>query len=546
MRDVERGLAVVVVGLIHAHLENERVHLGREDAGLAEHDHAPVTERQRDALRMSLGGAPHAARFPVVRGVAHPQDRGRAGRNRERLTGERRHRVDALRRLAAARDRVLAEQPVRAAEDQLLVVPARVRVIVASVRLDPFRAKLEPRTRDPGFRVPVASARTIPAPMDSHQAPRPARERWSVVRRRVLLVVGTFAITSSAAWLVHAWVSSAEYYERVKAGGHGWRGRIHSASAELGLVPTPGAIGAEVLPIGPDVPNRISLAGYRIPVDGPDATARRPLVLALGCSYTYGATVLAEETFAWRVAETLQGTCHNAGICGGGAAQMLLLARERVPRERPEWVLVQYSPWLLERGRSPYAPTYVGRIPVPHFVGTQQGVQLVPPAFRTCVFELPFERYRDTARGTSDLIDFFWNAGLPACLHDDLGRSRSALSAALEPSRRPASDPEVAHAVYPEIARLCRENGSRMVIAWIDQQWLAGEREVPSVLAELDVPIARCSERLVAELPERTRREYLRAYSLVRGDPPRSIDPHPNARAHALIAEEILAAMGRR
>ena len=35
---------------------------------------------------------------------------------------------------------------------------------------------------------------------------------------------------------------------------------------------------------------------------------------------------------------------------------------------------------------------------------------------------------------------------------------------------------------------------------------------------------------------------YLRAYGHWKGNPPRLIDEHPNARAHAIIAEQVLAA----
>lgn len=272
----------------------------------------------------------------------------------------------------------------------------------------------------------------------------------------------------------------------------------------------------------------------------------RPVLLALGCSFTFGSSVLAEETFAWRVAGELDAICHNAGICGGGAAQMLQRARELLPRERPAWVLVQYSPWLLERGRLPFAPTYIGRVPTPYFARTGGGVELLPPAWPTLVFDLPFDRFRSTERGPLDFLSFFRSVGLPLCFHDDLGRARTALARITGPDQDPATDAEVEAAVYPEIARLCREHGARMVIVWLDARPLDGIPEESLVLRSLDAPVARCGERLAAELPERTRRAWNQAYTLVRGDPPRSIDPHPNAHAHALIADEILRTIGRR
>jgi hypothetical protein len=209
-------------------------------------------------------------------------------------------------------------------------------------------------------------------------------------------------------------------------------------------------------------------------------------------------------------------------------------------------VLVQHSPWLLERGRQPFAPTYVGRVPTPHFVHTARGVELLPPSAPARVFDVPFDRFRDAERDGLDFVAFVWEVGLPLCFHDDLGQARDGLERITGPEADAATDAEVEAAVYPEIAQLCRDAGARMVIVQLDPQSLERRPEDSDVLRALGAPIARCGDRLVAELPERTRRAWNQTYTLVRGDPPRSIDPHPNARAHALIADEILRTLGER
>ena len=45
------------------------------------------------------------------------------------------------------------------------------------------------------------------------------------------------------------------------------------------------------------------------------------------------------------VAQGLGGTVLNAGKCAYGLSQMLILARRLIPRYRPDYVLVQFSPW---------------------------------------------------------------------------------------------------------------------------------------------------------------------------------------------------------
>jgi hypothetical protein len=372
----------------------------------------------------------------------------------------------------------------------------------------------------------------------SSPAVRMATRRW---RKRLLIFCVTLVVAALATWTVMAFVRSKAIYVHVKAGGRGWRGHVHTSDPWLGLCPAPNGAGAETFSIGPDVPSRIDADGFRVPVEAPDAAERRrPLVLALGCSFTYGASVLAEETFAWRVAEALGGSCLNAGICSGGAAHVLLRARELVPKYHPEWVLVQDSPWLSHRSRQRYADIHVGLLPTPHFVRTSSGVELVPPVFATIVFDLPIAEYRDTPRGTGDFLSFCARVGLPMLAHDDWHQTWLALEDRLGVQPPFATNAEIVAFVYPEIARICRENGARMLVVNIDSKKPGQSYDLSPVIAGLGVLAVACGRRLVAELPDPSRETYVRTYTLMRGDPPRSVDGHPNPHAHALIADEIL------
>lgn len=366
----------------------------------------------------------------------------------------------------------------------------------------------------------------------TRRASPPARRR-----RRIAIALVTFLVAGALAWSVTLVVRARDVYAQVKAGGRGWRGDVHEADAWLGLRPKPGGSGAETYPIGPDVPSRIDAQGFRVPLDHDSARdARRPLVLGLGCSFTYGSSVLAEHTFTWLVAEKLGGSARNAGICSAGAAQMLIRARELVPALRPDWVLVQDSPWLLERSRQLQADIAFGRLCAPHFVRASDGIELRPPATGTIVFDLPLAEYRDTPAGWLDFASFLARAGLPLLAHDDW----HGLRLALWPRAPFATAEEIAAFVYPEIARICRENGARLVVVNLDARPPDTPWTPPRAIAELGVPLAAGGQRLVDELPEKTRAAYLRAYTLQRGDPPVTIDGHPNERAHALIADEIL------
>ncbi|MCD6309655.1 MAG: hypothetical protein J7M18_03010, partial [Candidatus Eremiobacteraeota bacterium] len=93
--------------------------------------------------------------------------------------------------------------------------------------------------------------------------------------------------------------------------------------------------------------------GFRIPKDK-KYTEKRPLILALGGSFTFGDMCFAENTFPFLVGKYLGGSTVNGGGCSYGLSQMLILARKLIPEYKPDIVLVQYSPWLVDRSITPF------------------------------------------------------------------------------------------------------------------------------------------------------------------------------------------------
>lgn len=354
-------------------------------------------------------------------------------------------------------------------------------------------------------------------------------------RRKILVFTTTLGIALLVAYAGSVVARSHDLYGLVRSGWRGWSGRILRSDPVLGIANTPGAVGAETYPIGPDVPSRIDREGLRIAMDSADPPGRTgPLVLALGCSFTYGSSVLSEETFSHLFAREIGGSEMNAGICGGGAAQMLIRARELIPRHRPAYVLAQYSPWLAERSQKDHAPTYVGLVPTPRFVRGAEGLELRPPGLLGIAFDVPLSEYRS---GEPRFLGFLRQVGAPLFLHDDYAQLVLAVRR-IGDGEEPTLAEIEAH-VYPEIARLCRESGSQLVLVWLEGRPLGDAWEVPSIAAGLGVPVAAGTKRMVDELETKTREVFVATYTLMRGDPPQCVDAHPNARAHALIADEI-------
>jgi hypothetical protein len=220
-------------------------------------------------------------------------------------------------------------------------------------------------------------------------------------KKRLVFSVIIFVIPAtsiSAIYVAYTGYRTAPIYWYVKHSERGWKGKLHRSDAELGFAPIPDSRGAEVFPVGNDIPARYDKDGFRVPLeDGiPTSPNRHPIVLALGCSFTYGAATLAEKTYPYLVGQYLGGTTRNAGVGSYGLSQMLVLAKRLVPANKPDYLIVQYSPWLVDRARSPFAPTNFGKVPTPYFFVRQNELALHPPVFVTKIMDLPFDQYRNT------------------------------------------------------------------------------------------------------------------------------------------------------
>ena len=121
---------------------------------------------------------------------------------------------------------------------------------------------------------------------------------------------------------------AATFYVNIKYPQRGLQGRVYRFDPELGFAPIPNSQGAHVLPPGPNIPIRYNADGFRIPRDdSADVTSRlRPIVLALGCSYTYGDACTAEDAYPYLVGKQISGSSINAGGCGYGLSHMVILS----------------------------------------------------------------------------------------------------------------------------------------------------------------------------------------------------------------------------
>jgi hypothetical protein len=337
---------------------------------------------------------------------------------------------------------------------------------------------------------------------------------------------------------------SRPIYELMKQRMRGWSGHAHKADSKLGYAPVPGASGAHVMPIGDDIPMHYDSDGFRVPTrpatpSGESATS----VMALGCSFTYGDALPAEQAYPYLVGELLDARSMNAGVCGYGLSQMALLANLVVPKHKPDILLVQYSPWLIDRAINEFAPMYYGKMPGPYYSNTNTDTLTIEdPLFETAVWDLAVDNYRSTKRSAVDFVSFVFRVGIPLYVHDGWYMFWYRLRKLTHNVHLPTTNRDaVVRAAYASIARVAKASGSRMVIVGLSD----GSRplEIPRHLLPQDAIIVNAHAALLACLEKHDRDAYSREYQHWRGTPPRLVDTHPNESAHRIFAAAIAQAI---
>lgn len=353
------------------------------------------------------------------------------------------------------------------------------------------------------------------------------------LRRRVLyaaIVTAVAVCVCYGASIVHR---SDAVYTTVRHVRRGWRGGVYRADPTLGFSPRPSARGSEVVK-SVEIPVRIDARGFRVPARDPaprDPSA--PRLLALGCSFTFGAAVTAEDTYPYVVGDTLGWQTTNAGCCSYGLAQMLLLGRRLIPELRPQVLLLQVSQWLPERAVNPYAPSYGGALPSPYFADAPDGgLELQPPPFLPKGVELPVMNALDGGK-----LAFLFDVGAPLLLSDD----RHQLLAKLTMRAPTGRLDRVVDEVYDELGRLARAHDVRVVLVLLGVGALYPRPYVPTVPGALFVD---AEAELTAALPDRDDATYQRTYMHWRDG--ELVDGHPNPAAHAMVARAIVTALRAR
>jgi hypothetical protein len=244
------------------------------------------------------------------------------------------------------------------------------------LRSDPTRTRafgvstIMTAARDPDTEV----ARSHASIVSVAKRPRTRLFSWWLVDRAALLLVGT------AVPLVALLVYYAISYHDVLVKSR-WPLGVYEYDPVLGYRLSPG-FSARLL----DGSFHVSTheLGYRVPESADRVLAPPGGVMSLGCSFTFGDEVEAEQTFTYLVAERLGLPAYNYGVCAYSYPTMILQLRRLqesgvLDRLRPRVLVLGVGDWLIARSFSPFMPSDDLQYAYPYFSVRDDEVVIVQP-----------------------------------------------------------------------------------------------------------------------------------------------------------------------
>lgn len=262
-----------------------------------------------------------------------------------------------------------------------------------------------------------------------------------------------------------------------------WPVEAYRYDPSIGFEPTPGVYGK--VRDGKFTFSTHAL-GYRVPLDADRNESRPGGVLSLGCSFTYGDEVNAEDTFTHRLGELLGLPAYNFGVCSYSYVSSLLrlekLERTGVLKElSPSIILLGAGKWLYRRSTSPYYPTGSLQFAYSYLGRDGEGLAIKPPPEDHDI------KHMMTAREA-----YFGERGRDGALTPErrallkglVPRVSKAREAKREITSRSPDVPErdLYEFLLPKFHEISSRIGARFVVLWMPR---SAEQKPPTVVAEI-------------------------------------------------------------
>lgn len=362
---------------------------------------------------------------------------------------------------------------------------------------------------------------------------KPEPEQRPKRRHRVAVIVVFNVILFLSIYLGSVYLRAGRLQDRLRGKSTG----LHRPDPVLGYALRPGAESFGLISNSPAIRVLIDDQGFRVSANATGAHRNsRPRILFLGDSFTFGAGVSGEETFAERTAALLDGQAMNAGTSGWGLGQMLRQSQSLLSTASCDAVVVQYSDWLPSRSMTRFRQAVGAPTPNPYFFDGPEGPALHDPVFMFVQGALPVEMYVNAGRWF-----FFWHVSVPLYAYTDYTVVRLAILNLLHRLPPPTKSREaVVSATYRGIADACAAQHIPMFILPLPSR--LGERPADKITS-FSARVVDVHDKLAAALPAATQAEWERSYYIWGGSPPVIVDRHPSPLMHARIAEILAGAI---
>ncbi|MBP6687662.1 MAG: SGNH/GDSL hydrolase family protein [Lacibacter sp.] len=321
-----------------------------------------------------------------------------------------------------------------------------------------------------------------------------------------------------------------------------WKGKMYERDSLLGYKMRPDNLSSLVYNLKQAIDVKTDQHGFRIAHEGEQlSNADNPIeLLFLGCSFTFGSACKAEDTFPYLVAQKSGMNYANAGVGGYGLAQMLIQARQFIPKFKPKYVIVQRSPWLIGRSVTEFAPSRGGYLlPTPFFVEEKKQFRVESPVYQSTINKLFPEDDRNAYKGK--LLRYYFMKGLAYFGEQQLEIIKTRVNNILGYKKRPTDNVQEAELfAYAEIMKLAKKHNAKIILVHLNNGPITYRKNL-SITGYL-YSIANADSALQQITGSTSEQTYTKAFGhwAIKGKDSVFVDGHPNPLAHQLIATSIL------
>ncbi len=324
------------------------------------------------------------------------------------------------------------------------------------------------------------------------------------------------------------------------------KGIQYQADDLLGFKPSPNATERQPLTTGDKISIAYDKNGFRIPLSDTSKVdeSNKINLLFLGDSFTFGAGCFAEDTFPFLVAKETRLSYINAGVSSYGLAHMVILAEKLIPKYKPDYVIVQYSPWLTARAINMFGPIYYFHLPVPYFAEKNNRYILEPPIYTLNFKTMNAQQIKSSYQGK--FIKFLFKEALLFSLNELWHSLKTEFLLITGQIPRPATNPtEVEKYAYNRIKTIAEKNGATVIILNLGD--IEYSKNSHGLFSDSSIYFAEADSHLNDFLKTSSSKDYCKEFYqwIFNGKELILIDNHPNPKAHRIIADSIIEEINR-